>query len=232
MEIEKLIRQFTDIVPSSYAFSLSEVFLVIFLSFFLSLIIGMTYSKTHRGVAYNQTYVQNLLIITVVVSCIMLIVGSNIARAFTLLGALSIVRFRNAIKDSHDVGFIFFAMAVGMACGTRFYSMAIIMTLLICLMQIIITYFNFGKRDRNLCLLKVVWPMDNDRRKALNPILSKYFRDHSLAESTTISNQLKELSYIVTLKATSKEEEISRKIQEVSGTQAVTFVYGDLNIEV
>lgn len=53
----------------------------------------------------------------------MCIVGSNVARAFTMAGALSIIRFRNNIKDTRDIGFIFFALAIGMAMGTQFYAL-------------------------------------------------------------------------------------------------------------
>ena len=63
-----------------------------------------------------------------VVSLIMLIIGSNVARAFALVGALSIIRFRNAMKETRDVGFIFLVMAMGMAVGTRFYLLAIFAT--------------------------------------------------------------------------------------------------------
>ena len=84
--------------------------------------IGLVYRLTHRGISYSQSYVQTLVMMGMVVSLIMLVVGSNIARAFALVGALSIIRFRNAIKETRDVGFIFFAMAIGMATGTRFYT--------------------------------------------------------------------------------------------------------------
>ena len=82
-----------------------------------------------------------------IVSLIMLVVGSNIARAFALVGALSIIRFRNAIKETRDVGFIFFAMAIGMAIGTRFYSLAVVATVAISAAMLIMERFNWFKLD-------------------------------------------------------------------------------------
>ena len=105
--------------------------LTIVLSFVLTMMIAFVYRATHRGTSYSQSFVQTLIILSMVVGVVMLIIGSNIARAFTLVGALSIVRFRNAVKETRDVGFIFFAMAIGMACGTRFYLLAIVSTLVI-----------------------------------------------------------------------------------------------------
>ncbi len=231
MTFEDFLRPFLEVVPSSYTFTLNEVVTVILLSFILSLIIGKTYSFTHHGVSYSQSYVQNLVILCVVVSCIMLIVGSNIARAFTLLGALSIVRFRNAIKDTHDVGFIFFTMAVGMACGTRFYSMAVLMTGLICLIQIAITGFQFGKRNDQQCLLRIVWPSHFERANKLDPLLKKAFKEYSLVQTASVSSDLYELSYIVSLKKKADENKIIQDIQSLSANQPVSFVYGDRNIE-
>lgn len=88
-------------------FTAQDVILTVVLSFVLSLMIGYVYRGTHRGASYTQSYVQTMVIMGMVVAIIMLIIGSNIARAFSLVGALSIVRFRNAVKDSRDVGFIF-----------------------------------------------------------------------------------------------------------------------------
>ena len=75
-----------------------------FMSFALALIVGYTYRITHQGPSYSQTTVHTMVIMAVVVSLIMLIIGTNIARAFTLVGALSIIRFRNAVKESRDRG--------------------------------------------------------------------------------------------------------------------------------
>ena len=79
-------------------FSVADVVISLVLSFILCSAIGWVYQITHRGASYTQSYVHTLVLNGMVVAVIMLIVGSNIARAFALLGALSIVRFRNAVK--------------------------------------------------------------------------------------------------------------------------------------
>ena len=73
-----------------------------------------------------------------VVAVVMLLVGSYIARAFALVGSLSIIRFRNAVKETRDVGFIFFTMAIGMAIGTKFYLLAVIAAVLISLFIVMV----------------------------------------------------------------------------------------------
>ena len=91
---------------------MNDVAFSITLSFLLSLVIAWVYKYTYKGVSYTQSYVHTLIMISMIVAVIMLIVGSNIARAFSLVGALSIIRFRNAVKDTRDVGYIFFTMAL------------------------------------------------------------------------------------------------------------------------
>ena len=103
------IFKITDLTSE---FSAMDMVLVMVLSFALSAFIGWIYKLTHRGTSYTQSFVFTLVLNGMVVALVMMIVGSNIARAFSLVGALSIIRFRNAVKETRDVGFIFFTMVV------------------------------------------------------------------------------------------------------------------------
>src|SRR5690242_15916792 len=112
----KEMERFKD---ATSAFTVTDVAVVLALSFVLSAAAATAYKATHRGTSYSQSFAQTLVLMGMITSLIMLIIGSNIARAFSLVGALSVIRFRNAVKETRDVGFMFFVMAVGMACGTR-----------------------------------------------------------------------------------------------------------------
>src|SRR5947208_16398335 len=84
-----------DFKDRSGNFSVGDVFLTLVTSFGLGILIAYTYRATHKGISYSQSFVQTLVILSMVVSVVMLIIGSNLARAFSLVGALSIIRFRN-----------------------------------------------------------------------------------------------------------------------------------------
>ena len=105
--MDEMLKELEKLKDMTSAFTMWDVALALILSFILALIIGKVYKETHKGVSYSQSYVHTLVIMAVVVSLIMLIIGSNIARAFSLVGALSIIRFRNAVKETRDVGFVF-----------------------------------------------------------------------------------------------------------------------------
>ena len=189
---------------------LMDVILVLFWSLVLCFVIAITYRGTHRGVSYSQGFTQNLVLIGMVVSVVMLIVGTNIARAFTLLGALSIVRFRNAVKDSRDVGFIFFVMAIGMACGTKFYPLAMIATFVGCGLMYFMSYTQFGQKGFAQDILEMYFPVSKDYAKILSPIFISYLKYYSLLGVDSIDENTNRLSFIITFKRKSKLMSLSR----------------------
>ena len=218
--------------PAAYSFNLIDVLAVLSLSCFLSTIIAKTYTETHSGISYSQGISQTLVIISVVVAAVMLIVGSNIARAFTLLGALSIVRFRNAVKDTRDVGFIFFSMAVGMACGTRFYIMSVTMTLFICVMTILMQKFKFGRKTYSENLLRVSLPKESDVEKEVNTVFTKNFKAFSLISAEPLSDDMIEYSYAVSINQKANIADILTKVKSISNIHGVIILSGESTIEI
>jgi len=212
---------------SADAFTTMDVAYTIVLSFVLSLAIGWTYKSTHRGVAYSQSYVQTLVLMAMVVGIIMLIIGSNIARAFTLVGALSIVRFRHAIKETRDVGFIFFAMAIGMACGTRFYSLAVVSTLIICALIWVIVRYDFFAKDAAVQLLKVRAPGDMDPTSLFDDVFRRYaVRWELVAMETVQAGTLTELVYSMELKPKADVRAFLQEIGALNQNNKVVLVTG------
>ena len=78
------------------------------LTLVLTVVLAKVYMYTHRGYSYSKSFVQSTVLIGVTITLIMVVIGSNIARAFALVGALSIIRFRNPVKDSRDIVFILY----------------------------------------------------------------------------------------------------------------------------
>lgn len=121
----------------------------------LVLALIQTYRATHRGAIYSATFLQALFILAACTCLIMDVIGNNVARAFSLVGALSIVRFRTAIKDPRDVGFVFAALALGMACGTAFYLQAIVFTVFMCGLLLLLARLNVGRAESNEAIVRV-----------------------------------------------------------------------------
>jgi hypothetical protein len=139
----------------------------------LVLALIQTYRATHRGATYSATFLQALFILAACTTLIMCVIGSNLARAFSLVGALSIVRFRTAIKDPRDVGFVFVSLALGMACGTGFYFQAIVFTVFLCGLLLVLARLNVGKAEANEAIVRVTSAPLNGTLSRLEAVLQE-----------------------------------------------------------
>src|SRR6478752_4319478 len=86
-------------------------------AFACGLFLSWLYRRTYRGSSYSITFDRALVTLTVITAIVIMVIGNNLARAFGLVGAMSIIRFRTAVKDAQDLVFIFFSLAVGLASG-------------------------------------------------------------------------------------------------------------------
>lgn len=216
----------------SGVFNLTDVCLVLFLSFLLTMIVGLVYRYTHTGVSYSQSYVHTLVIMGVVVSLIMLIVGSNIARAFAMVGALSIVRFRNAMKETRDIGFMFMSMAIGMAVGTRFYLMAVFSVCVISAFIILLFRFNLFAKDVHERILRIRLPIGMDYEHAFEEIFHRYLDVFRLISLETVrAGVLQEVVYSVVLKKKTSPQELLEALRVHNGNQKVTLVLGQQEVD-
>ena len=224
MNVDDIFGGFEDL---SGTFNVLDVTLAMLIAFVGCAVIGLTYRTTHRGVSYSQSYVQTLVLMGMVIALIMLVVGSNIARAFSLVGALSIIRFRNAVKETRDVGFIFFAMAIGMAAGTRFFLLAVIATVVICLAIVVMDRFNWFNLDIRGQVVKVEVPPDRDYTSDIDDVLRPLTREVELLSAETIrGGALVELVYSVRLKPDVNPGEVTRVLAPLASGQRVTVLTG------
>ncbi|GAA1012581.1 DUF4956 domain-containing protein [Acrocarpospora pleiomorpha] len=211
----------------SGTFSVADIAIAMSLSFVLSAMIGWIYRATHRNVSYSQSYVQTLVILGMLISLIMLVVGSNIARAFALVGALSVVRFRNAIKETRDVGFIFLVMGVGMAVGTRFYLLAIVAAVAISLIIVIMHRFNWFQLNTRRQVVKVQVPSDDDYTLVIQDVLIQHTDEFELVSMESIrGGALLELMYTVKIKKGHEPADVITALRARNHGQPVTVLTG------
>ena len=201
-------------------------------SFLLSLVMVYVYRETHRGTSYSQSFAQTLVIMCTVVSVIMLIIGSNIARAFSLVGALSIIRYRTAIKEPRDVAFVVMVMAIGMACGTRFYDIAVVFTLLMCGIIFFLSRFNIGSKPFSEIILKMVVDKDLDYHKAFDEAFFTHLRSHALLSVDSAGEDALELVYSIEMKKAATEQHLLDSLQKPAGCRRVSLLKGLQNINV
>lgn len=223
--MELLIEQFTALQDLSGTFTVLDVTISLVLGFILTAYIGWIYKITHSGTSYTQSYVQTLVLMGMIVTIVMLIVWSNIARAFSLVGALSIIRFRNAVKETRDVWFIFLAMAVGMAMGTKFYLLGIIATVVISLVIVIMHRFNWYARTNLSQILKIQINPDIAFETLFDTIFLQYTKVANLVSIDSVRSwSLTELVYSVELKSQHNAQAFIQAIKAQNNNLKVTLV--------
>ena len=228
-ELVKEMERFKDLTS---LFTLVDVAIVMLLSCGLSMACAAIYRSTHRGTSYAQSFAQTLVLMGMVTALIMLIIGSNIARAFSLVGALSVIRFRNAVKETRDVGFMFLVMAIGMACGTRFYLLATFATAVFAAVLSVMFKLEFFSKDVAERLLRVRLPAERDIDRTLEPIFREWLVDNRLVAIETVAGgALQEIVYTVVLKPKADPQAFLEAVRTVTDNNKVALVMGQQEVD-
>lgn len=221
-EFMQEISNFSDI---GTVLSVQKISFCLILSFLLSIAVAKTYQITYRGVSFSPAFMHTLVICCMVIGAVMLIIGSNIARAFSLVGALSIIRFRNAVKDPRDVAYIFLSMGIGMACGTGFYNIAIVLTLIVCLAAIILSFSGFGEHGLTERVLRIQAPQAKNFENIFDDVLSANCEQFSLvsAESTRMGTEL-ELTFSLRVPKSFSAEKLMEELGKLNDNLKVQII--------
>jgi len=164
--------QYIDLFPLSF----TSVLINLGVSLACGIIIALIYRFIYKGPSYSPTFVNSLVLLSMITSLVIVVIGNNLARAFGLVGAMSIIRFRTAVRDVQDIVFIFFSLTIGMAAGVGLHAIAFGGTIIIGLVAIILVVFNFANPFRADYVLQLVITSEEGSQEAVNKLLKKYCR--------------------------------------------------------
>ena len=167
--------QLVQALSGVFNYSITEVIINSLVAFVLSMVIAYTYKNTHQGLSYSQSFVLTIIFITVIIGFVMMVIGNSLTRAFALVGALSIIRFRTVVKDTKDTAYIFLALGVGMAAGTANYFIALYATVFMSAIAWILYKFNFGVQRSSDFILRFYF----DKTTASEDNYVNYINTHS-----------------------------------------------------
>ena len=204
----------------------ADVVINIGLSFILGVFVATIYRATQKGFKYSISLMHTLVYLTMIVSFVMMVIGSDIARAFSLVGALSVIRFRTAIKDTKDISFVFWALAAGMAAGVGYYQVSIVGTVLIGIFVSIVHYSRMGLLRRKEILLKFAVTAES-RRTTLpyKEIFEKYLVKYNLLNIRTFQQgEQLELSFLIKMKDEKELQEFSRQLSSIPVLNRVSLI--------
>ena len=186
---------------SGESFTLINTLTIIISSIMLGLVISLVYIKTNKKNGYSSNFPITLIMLPVIIAIIILLVGNNIATAFSLAGAFSIIRFRSAPGDPRDIAYVFFTLAVGLTCGMGYIGYAIIFTIILCGLMVILDLTQFGMSKNKTIQLKITVPEDLNYEDAFEEILNNYTDSWRIENIRTRDfGALFELTYRISLK--------------------------------
>ena len=209
-----------------------EIFLNILLAFLLGMLIAGVYALTNRNQATNRSFLLTMVILPMVTALVMMVIGNSIARAFSLVGALSIIRFRTVVKDNRDIAFIFFSLAAGMAAGIGNYPVALYGSGLILVLLMILDFISFGASSKNVYLLRIQGVAFDMDETVLDSILDKSLAmKHPLTIKTVRMGQYIEHSYFVRLKKGVSKQDFLNSLSALEGIERVNLLAEDNETE-
>lgn len=216
---------FSDIFKSSFidkmtSISFLDMFIAMALSFVVGLFIMQVYKKTFKGVMYSSTFAMSLLALTLITTLIILGVTSNVVLSLGMVGALSIVRFRSAIKEPMDIAFLFWSISEGIVLGAGLIPLAVLGAVFI---GIVMVLFANKKTTDNPYILVVNCENDLSENSVLN-ILSKNVNKYCVKSKTVSPSNGIEMTIEIKLKnvTTSFVNEVS-KVNGVSNAVLVSY---------
>ena len=225
-----IISDFTDI---SHIYYPSEILINLVLSFILGLLISLIYKKTHKGLSYSQSFMITNIFVAIIVCMVIMIIGNNLARAFALVGALSIIRFRTVVKDTKDTAFIFWSLAVGMASGTGSYFLAISGTIFLSIIAIILHKTNFGSFIKSEFILQFMLEKKNNQitDQYIN-LIKKFSNSYTLLSSENSSNGERiKLNFDIVLKEEKDQTELLKELSNIKGISETVIIAAKSDVD-
>jgi len=222
-----------DLLKPSLIYFPTEIVINLILSFIFGLIISTVYKLTHKGLSYSQSFMVTNVFISVIVCMVIMIIGNNLARAFALVGALSIIRFRTVVKDTKDTAYIFWSLASGMATGTGSYFLAIAGNAILSLVAFILFKTNYGSIVKSEFILQFrIRSGDKKISENYNKILSKYTKSQTLlsSESSDDKKSIK-VSLDIIMKDELSQNTLIDETSSIDGLSEVVIIAAKTDID-
>lgn len=202
----------------------TDILINMALAFALGLIISYVYKVTHKGLSYSQSFMLTIVFVTFIVSVVMMVIGNNLARAFALVGALSIIRFRTVIKDTKDTAYIFLGLAAGMATGTSSYFLAIAGVSFFSVIAFALNATNYGSFYKSEFLLRFRTSF-GEEEPAYSSVINEFARSSNLLHiEPSGDGKTAKLTFDILLRKEKNPEDLSRCIAEIDSLSEVVLV--------
>ena len=193
------------------------------LAFLSGNVIAWTYMATHRGLSYSRSFVNSLVVIPMIVTVVMMVLNNNLVTAFGLMAVFAVVRFRNILRDTLDTSYVLCVLAVGMACGTQRFSLAVIATATLAFAMFYLWFTGFGSRHRYDVIVNLHWGRPMNEALNLNQVLRRHSRTVQMANQRSAEGGAgSDLSYRLLLRDPARADELVTELRALEGVSRVS----------
>jgi hypothetical protein len=204
--------------------TVGKVLLILGVSTLLGGVVSLIYAFTHRKTVYDHAFNTTLLLLPLVVSIIIMLVSNNIARAFSLAGVFTLVRFRSAISDTRDITYILSAVGVGLAMSLGMITYALMITGFIAAVLVVINLLKLDVQRKTHAKLKIIIPENLNYANVFDDVFSKYVESSHLSKvKTTDFGTMFELTYLIKLKANIDQKQMIDELRVRNGNLSITL---------
>lgn len=191
------------------------------------IILSLIYRFTYRGPSYSISFVNALVILTIISALVILVIGNNLARAFGLVGAMSIIRFRTAVRDTMDMVYIFLSLAIGMACGIGLNVIALLGVVISGIIIIVMSLTHFGAPRKRMHLLQIAYDSNATPSKEFDKIISEYCRNAKLVNLKRDTRGHLEAYYQVLFKKQNSTIDFTEKLSKIEAVKNVQVFFDE-----
>ena len=223
---------------STLPLATSQIVANLLVALLCGLAVSLIYRWSYRGTSYSTTFVASLVTLAMITSIVIMAIGNNLARAFGLVGAMSIIRFRTAVKDTQDLVFIFLVLAIGLAAGVGFHRLAILATVFVGATLWLLGRSGFGASRKLEYLVEIVASggsaSGEDDGEGAAPeaapwdaVLARYARRHRLLHARSGEGGRLDLGFLVTLRRTEDAPALTDALGRTDRVEEVALYYDE-----
>jgi uncharacterized membrane protein YhiD involved in acid resistance len=208
----------------------SEILLNVMVSLTCSFVVSLIYRFTYRGPGYSESFVNSIVFLSVITTLVIMVIGNNLARAFGLVGALSIIRFRTAIKDTMDIVYIFLALAIGMAAGVGYHKLAIAGAGIVGLVLVLFSKSKLSFFLSDQYMLQCIYTNGEPNVNPITELLSSFCSSFEVISirSDEIDSAF-EYSYYIRVKKNKDINHLLHELKKVKGVRNMNIFFDQQN---
>jgi len=220
------LEQILGAVPQ---LSATQILTTLLLALGLGLVVAITYRFSVPGRVLSPSLQSSLLLLAMVAAMVMMVIGNNIARAFSLVGALAIIRFRTRLRSSWDISFVFFSLVVGIACGVQAYPVALIGTAVVALTTLALQVIPLaGLRADRIRIVRCDVASFEGIEKRVEETLDRFLTRRWLVEARSLRfGESLSLRYRVVVRDTDEIPAMLREVGAIEGVERIVVDLGD-----